>query len=139
MAGKNGGASMIAWEQQTFTVQLNRVVPYGRTEGYTQEVTGMVAVGTGLGYWESHKDIAGDEVFNTRLITHIPSGLRIAADPNTDSEVQRFIEAMCQPFPWNGETITIDWNMSGEELQALPCWPDIMAIRREQWATEVAA
>jgi hypothetical protein len=99
----------------------------------------MVAVGTGLGYWESHKGIAGDEVFNTRLITHIPSGLRIAADPNTDSEVQRFIEAMCQPFPWNGETVVIDWNMSGEELQALPCWPDIMTIRREQWATEVAA
>jgi len=123
----------LKWKKQPFTVGLTRILPGGTRENYTDTVTGMVLQGTGLGYWKSHKGTPDEELFGTFLITHLASGLRICSETKTDDETRAFIERMCQPFVWDDETTSINWNLSSEELQALPCWPDIQMVRRENW------
>lgn len=123
----------IQWRKQPFTVKLLRATSSGFEE-YTEEKSGFVAVGVGLGYWVDEDGIAGDVALGTHKITHLASGLRIASNPRTDEQARRSIEAMTHAFTWNCVNFAVDWNLSSEELQKLPYWGDIQAIRRENWS-----
>ena len=92
-----------------------------------------IAEGTGIGYWYAYEGTPDEALFGTFMITHLASGMRIDAETKTHEETQTFIERMLQPFTWDDEQVTIDWHLSSEELLALPCWPDIHMIRRENW------